>query len=441
MKTQRAYKVELEPNNKQKTQLLRHCGAARWVYNWGLARKIESFQAKTKLPSAMTLAKALRSERAEVAPWLNEYSSYVIDSILPHCDTAFDNFFRRCKEGKKGKKGFPRFKSRKNGIGSMRFHKDYAVRADAVRFPRIGWVRLKEHGYIPVNGSVGNKFYSATVSEKAGRWFVSVQVECEVEDIEPADNLPVIGVDLGIKELATCSNGRVFKNPKTLKKNLRKLKRLQRAVSRKEKDSSNRRKAVRRLGKIHARVSNIRSNTLHNLTASLTKTKRVIVLEDLNVSGMMKNHHLAQAISDCGFGELRRQLEYKSAWRGGTVVVADRFFPSSKTCSACGVVRDTLRLSERVFNCECGFSLDRDLNAARNLARYTAPLTSSGSDSEKPRTTRRAKKEKEVIPDVAGAASETINACGCESSGLQRIASETFASEAGTQQLVMFSGY
>ena len=184
-----------------------------------------------------------------------------------------------------------------------------------------------------------------------------------------SENQTVVGVDLGIKQLATCSDGTVFENPKALKSNLKSLKRLQRSVSSKVKGSSNRKKAIEKLAKKHYKVSNIRKNALHQATSVLAKNYGTIVIEDLNVQGMGKNHRLAQAISDVGFGDFRNQLEYKVKWYGSNVIVANRFFPSSKICSCCGNKKETLKLSERIYNCHvCGNSIDRDLNASKNLA-------------------------------------------------------------------------
>ncbi len=194
----------------------------------------------------------------------------------------------------------------------------------------------------------------------------------------PENRGPVVGVDLGIKRLATVSDGTVEPNPRYLKHRLRTIKRCQRVVSRRRKGSRNRRKAVCKLAALHRTVANQRADTLHQLTSRLAKTKSVVVIEDLNVAGMLRNHHLAQAIGDVGFGELRRQLTYKAAWYGCRVVVASRWESSSKTCSGCGWVDDDLTLADRVFQCEaCGLVIDRDLNAAINLAQ----LADSSSDS------------------------------------------------------------
>jgi putative transposase len=200
----------------------------------------------------------------------------------------------------------------------------------------------------------------------------------EQEHIVPENSGPVVGVDLGVKTLATLSDGTTEANPRHLRSCLKKLKRLQRAVSRKQKGSGNRKKAAQRLGKLHRTVANQRANTLHQFTSRLAKTKAVVVIEDLNVAGLLTNHQLAQAIGDVGFGAFRRQLSYKAAWYGCQVIVASRWEPSSKTCSGCGWVDDNLTLADRTFRCEhCGQVLDRDLNAAINLAQ----LAGSSSDS------------------------------------------------------------
>ena len=227
--------------------------------------------------------------------------------------------------------------------------------------PRLGRLRLKKRDYLPTTATIR----SATVSEQAGHWYVSVLVE-QAHSI-PVNRGPVVGVDLGVKTLATLSDGTTEPNPRHLRSCLKQLKRLQRAVTRKPKGSRNRTKAVRRLATLHRRIAHQRANTLHHLTSRLAKTKSVVVIEDLYVSGMLKNHHLAQAIGDVGFGELRRQLTYKAAWYGCQAILASRWEPSSKTCSGCGWVDEDLTLADRSFRCEqCGQVLDRDLNAAIN---------------------------------------------------------------------------
>ena len=260
----------------------------------------------------------------------------------------------------------------------------------AIQLPRLGRLRLKERGYLPTTGV---KLLSATVSEQAGHWYVSVQVEQAQE--MAANTGPVVGVDLGVKTLATLSDGTMEPNPRHLKRRLKKLKRLHKAVTRKQKGSNNRKQAACTLAKQYRRVGDQRANTLHQVTTRLAKTTSVIVIEDLNVAGMLKNHHLAQAIADVGFAEFRRQLRYKAHWYGSQVLLASRWEPSSKTCSRCGWVDEDLTLADRVFHCqnpECLLVLERDLNAAVNLSQ------------------------------LAGSSSDSQNACGAASADLSRTA-------------------
>lgn len=377
----RAYKTELALNDQQITACRKHAGAARWAYNWGLARKQEAYRATGKSPSAIDLHRELNALKLTQVPWMYEVSKCAPQEALRNLDTAFAHFFRRARLRKAGQQagqhrgtlGYPRFKTRKRGLGSFRLTGSIVVFPGALQLPRLGRLRLKERGYLPIDAHI----LSATVSEQAGHWYVSVLVE--QEHTVPTNAGPVVGVDLGVKSLATLSDGTVIPNPRHLKQRLRKIKRCQRAVTRKRKGSHNRRKAAQRLGNLHRRVANQRANTLHQLTSHLAKTKSVVVIEDLNVSGMLKNHHLAQAISDVGFGEFRRQLAYKAAWYGCRVLVASRWEPSSKTCSGCGWVDADLTLADRTFRCErCGVRIDRDLNAAINLGK----LADSSSESQ-----------------------------------------------------------
>jgi len=380
MKILKAYKTEIDPNNVQRTMLLKHAGSARYAFNWGLNEKKKAFDAKTKIPNAMELHRQLNALKKTDFPWMYEVSKCSPQEALRNLDRAFDNFFRRCKAKKsgthKGKVGFPKFKSKKKGVGSFRLTGTIKVFPQAVQLPRLGSIRLKERDYLPLDA----KILSATISEHAGRWFVSIQVEETIADPK-AKPESIVGVDLGIKTLATCSDGTTFENPKALRRNLKKLKRLSRSLHRKQKGSKNRKKAARKLAKLHYRIGNIRKDTLHKMTTQLTKSKSVIGIEDLNVSGMMKNHSLAQAISDLGLGEWRRQLEYKAGLYGCKIVVADRFFPSSKMCHVCGCLNESLELSDRSWTCSCGAILDRDMNAAVNL-RNNAKLAVSSTDNQ-----------------------------------------------------------
>jgi putative transposase len=387
----RAYKAELDLNNRQITRCRQHAGAARWVYNWGLQLKQDRYKATKARPTAIALHRELNALKKTDVPWMYQVSKCAPQEALWNLDAAFQQFFRRCalkKQGSwKGKLGYTQFKTRKQGLGSFRLTGRIAVSAKAIVLPRLGQLRLKERGYLPTGGDV--QILSATVSEQAGHWYVSVQVE--QEQMVPKNTGPVVGVDLGVKSLATLSDGTVILNPRHLKRRLKKLKSLQRVVSRRQKGGKNRKKAVRTLAKLHRQIKQQRRNTLHQVTTRLAKTKSVLVIEDLNVSGMLKNHHLAQAIGDVGFAEFKRQLLYKAGWYGSRVVLADRWEPSSKRCSRCGWVDEDLTLSDRTFQCEqCGLVLDRDLNAAINLEH------------------------------LAGSSSDSHNACGAASAGTKR---------------------
>jgi putative transposase len=370
---QRAYQTELDLNNKQITACRQHAGAARWAYNWGVACKQAAYRATGKAPSAMELHRELNALKQSEVPWMYEVSKCAPQEALRHLDRAFTHFFRRVqlqRQGTlRGKVGYPQRKTKKKGLGSFRLTGSIVVFSDAIELPRLRRLRLKERGYLPTTAQL----LSATVRERAGRWYVSVLVE--QEHSIPVNTGPGVGVDLGVKTLATLSDGTVMPNPhhphhlRACLTQLKQLKRCQRAVSRKQQGRCNRKKAVRKLATLHRRVAHQRDTTFHQLTSRLAKTKAVVVIEDLNVAGMLKNHHLAQAIGDVGCGAFRRQLTYKAAWYGGRVLVASRWEPSSKTCSGCGWVAADLTLADRGFCCEdCGLVIDRDLNAALNLA-------------------------------------------------------------------------
>ncbi|RPI30593.1 MAG: transposase [Chloroflexota bacterium] len=367
MKILRAFKTELDLNKVQQTICACHAGAARFAYNWGLARKIEAYQAGQKVPTAIDLHRELNVLKQGELAWMYAVSKCAPQEALRNLDQAYAHFFRRVKEkqaGKNVKVGFPRFKSKKNGLGSFRLTGAIHIFENAIQLPRLGRLRLKERGYLPTRGV---HVLSATVSERARRWFVSVQVEMEIPDPQPAGK-SAAGVDLGIVRLATVSDGGGIDNPRALKQGLTRIKRLQRQLSRRQTGSANGKKAALRLAKAHSRVVNIRKNALHQATSWLAKTKSAVVLEDLNVNGMLKNHHLAQAIADVGLYEFRRQMSYKGGWYGCEVLIADRFYPSSKRCSGCGQVKPALLLNEREYHCGyCGLVIDRDLNAAINL--------------------------------------------------------------------------
>lgn len=382
MKVVRGYKTELDLNNEQRTACLKHAGCARFAYNWGLARAQEIYRTTGKRPTAIDLHKHLNALKPSEFPWMYEVSKCAMQEALRDLDHAYRHFFRKLrlrKEGKfRGKAGYPKFKKKSKAIGSFRLTGSITVFSDAVQLPRLGRLSLHEHDYIPTTAKV----LSATVSEQAGRWYVSVQVE-EEQELPQRTATSASGVDLGIKTLATLSDGTACENPRALKQTQKKLRRLARQKSRRAKGGKNRKKTVRKLAKQHARIAHIRKDAAHKLTSSLVKNYALIAIEDLHVSGMLKNHKLAQAVSDSNFGEIRRQLTYKAEWHGTHLVVVNRFYPSSKTCSACGYVKDALSLKERTYICEsCGLVLDRDVNAAVNLVHEAMRTTASSAGSD-----------------------------------------------------------
>ena len=370
----KGYKVELDPNKCQMTLFRKHFGAARWSFNWALQKKKEAFDKKEKIPNNIELHRELNKLKGtDVLPWAYDVSKVAFQSGLINCDRAFQNFFNRCKKKIKGKKGFPKFKSKKNETQSFKLDGSiYLTDNSHIKLPRIGKIKLKESNYIPIDAEIK----SVTISRKGGKWFVSCLVESDTKMLPQTDKK--VGIDLGIKTLATCSDGIKYENPKALKFNLRKLKRKQRQLSRKKKGSQNYKKSKLKLSKLHDRISNIRKDSLHKATTSIIQRNNVIVLENLKISNMLKNHCLAQAISDMSANEFRRQLEYKARWYGREIIIADTFFPSSKTCSCCGWKNDNLTLKDRVFKCEiCKNEIDRDLNASKNLLKLST-VSSTG---------------------------------------------------------------
>ena len=351
MLIQKAFKTELDPNNKQRTKLMQHAGCARKAWNWALGR-IKEKQSK---PNAMQLHRELNVEKKTQFSFMYEVSKCAMQESLRDLQKAFTNLFEKRAK-------FPKFKSKNKGVGSFRLTGSIHVEGNRIKLPRLGWIKLKEHDYIPTDQHI----LSATVSEKAGRWYVSILVR---EEVELQDNEGVLGIDLGIKTLATCSDESQYNNPKALSQLESKIKHQQRKLARKTKGSNRRKKLRTKIARLWQRVANIRKDETHKATSEIVKTKQpqIIVLEDLNVSGMTKNHKLAKAVCDANMREFRRQIEYKSNWTGVEVRFVDRFFPSSKTCSSCGQVKKELKLSERTFRCSCGFVMDRDLNAAHNL--------------------------------------------------------------------------
>lgn len=366
-----AHKIALAPNNKQATYFSRAAGVARFAYNWALAEWKRQYEAsktdsQAAKPSQTALRRQLNAIKREQFPWMLEVTKNAPQMAIIQLGEAFKNFFA-------GRAKYPKF--RKKGVHD-RFtltNDQFKIVGCRIRIPSLGWVRMRES--LRFDG----KIMSATISLVDERWFVSIAVETtDTSHLPQAENQGAVGVDLGVSALATLSTGEVITGPKSYKKLLSRVRRLSRSLSRKQKGSSNRKKAKIKLAKLHARIAFIRSNALHQFTTDLTRRFHTIGIENLNVRGMVKNHYLARSIADMGFFELRRQLEYKTAMRGSQLVIADRFYPSSKMCSDCGYKLDELPLSVREWTCpSCGTHHDRDVNAAINLKNMAVSSTVS----------------------------------------------------------------
>lgn len=374
----RAFRYELDPNDRERTLLAKYAGAGRFAYNWALARRIERFETREgrdRFSNAMADHREWNAWKRDGAPWASEVSKCVPQEAFRDLDRGFKAFWKG-REQSGGKVGFPKFK-KKGRHDSFRLTETIrAVDERNVQLPRLGRLRTKEE--IAIKGRI----LSATVRREADRWFVSLTVQ---ED-RPEPLLRVgtpIGIDLGLNAFAVLSDGERIFAPKPLATKLKRLKRLSKGHCRKEKGSRNRTKSAKRLAKLHWRIASARRDFLHKTTTRLAKTKPVVVIEDLNVGGLIRNCRLSRGIADVGWGEFRRMLTYKAAWYGMRLIIADRFYASSKRCSECGQLAGKLSLSVREWECaSCGARHDRDLNAARNLARYG---TASGAETSGPR--------------------------------------------------------
>ena len=364
-----AHRVALDLNNVQAAYMSQAAGTARFAYNWALSewkKQYEAWKQDNTLskPSQEALRRQLNSIKRKQFPWMLEVTKNAPQMAIIQLGQAFKNFFA-------GRSRYPKFRKKGRDDRFTLTNDQFSIDAFRIRIPRLGWVRMRE------SLRFAGKIMSATISRVANRWFVSITVDTEDNSHLPkAENQGAAGVDLGVSALATLSTGEIISGPGPHKALLSRLKRLSRTLSRKQKGSANRGKAKIKLAKLHARIAAIRTDALHKLTTDLTRRFHSIGIENLNVSGMMKNRHLARAIADMSFYEFRRQLQYKTAMRGGQVVVADRFYPSSKTCSVCGYKLESLPLSVRKWKCPgCGTDHDRDLNAAINLKNMAVSST------------------------------------------------------------------
>lgn len=377
-----AFRYELKPNNKQVTLLNKACGVARFVYNWGLARRIklyESNEGKERFTNSMRQHRELNALKKTDYPWMYDVSKCAPQEALRNLDMAFKNMQRRIRNHER-KKGFPNFK-KKGKHDSFSLNGSVKVVGKYIQLPRIGYVCTKE----PLNKFSG-RILCAIVSKEADRWYCSLCVETD-RSIEKPTIGEVIGIDLGLKDFAVITNGDSFEYrqaPKPHAKRLEKNKILHKQLDKKQKGSSNRKKAQLRLSKNYRDMRNERKDALNKLTTELAKTKSVIIIEDLNVQGMQnKKMHLGRSIGDVSWGNFRRQLEYKTKWYGSKLVIIDRYFPSSKMCSKCGFVHKGLELKDRTWICpNCGVLLNRDENAATNIRNEGIRLLNTESISE-----------------------------------------------------------
>ena len=380
----KSIKIRLFPNNKQLSKLFQYAGCARFAYNWTILREQESYKQGNKFISDNNLRKEFTQlKKLPENEWLNDISNNVAKQAIKDACNAYRRFFKKqCK--------YPKFKSKKQSKQS--FYQDNVaiqftnthVKVEGFSMSkkrnkqRLNWIRLCEKGRIPPDC----KYLNPRFTYDGSYWYVSVGVE--VEDAEKIPTGEGIGVDLGVKDLAICSDGYTYRNinkTKKVKKLEKKKHRLQRSISRRyDKNkkgknyckTSNIIKREKELLKVNRRLTNIHHNFVHQVTSEIIKRNpSFICLEDLNVSGMMKNRHLSKAVQQQCFYEFRRQIEYKADWNNIPVILADRFFPSSKICSCCGSVKEDLKLSDRIFICsDCGNKLNRDFNASLNLRMY-----------------------------------------------------------------------
>ena len=379
-KLKRAYKIEINPTDDQKSKIHQTIGVSRFIYNFYIAHNKEIYEKEGKFVSGMDFSKWLNNEyipNNQDKKWIKEVSSKATKQAIMNGDKAFKDFFKKAK-------GFPRFKKKKNQDVKAYFPKnnktDWTLERHRVKIPTLGWVRLKEFGYIPKNSVVK----SGTVSQKADRYYVSILVEEDDKKVYKSTN-EGLGIDLGVKEFAVCSDGSKFKNinkTSTVKKIEKKLKREQRKLSRKYESLKIRNKNIKegratgqniqkqivKVQKLHQRLTNIRTDYINKTVFSIVNQKpSYVTIEYLNVKGMMKNKHLSKAIASQKFFEFKTKLTVKCKENHIELRIVDRFYPSSKTCSSCGKVKRDLKLSDRIYKCDCGFTIDRDLNASINL--------------------------------------------------------------------------
>ena len=360
---QTTYRYRLDPTAEQEKMLNQFAGARRFVWNWALNRKRDHFQQTGKTLSFAALSAELTTLKQQPATaWLREMHAQSLQQALRDLDSAYQHFFRRTRKGEK-KKGFPKFKSRKTDPPRFRMPQDVRLDRSFVAVPKIGLIRAIVHR--PLEGVTKGATFKR---EACGHWFISLVTE---QQIAPNAERPVvshIGIDVGLKSLAVLSTGETIANPRWYRTQTRKLRRAQKALSRKLKGSRNREKARAIVARLHQKIGNQRKDFLHKLSTDLIQHNDLVSIEDLNVRGLAKTK-LSTSVLDAGWGMFRSMLTYKADRAGTRLIAIGRFFPSSKTCGACGWIHADLTLTDRDWTCWCGVHHDRDLNAARNIDR------------------------------------------------------------------------
>lgn len=377
----KVHKIKLIPNNKQKTYFAKACGVSRFAYNWALARWQKQYKQDLH-PNEAKLRRELNAIKSKEFPWMLEVTKNAPQQSIKNLGLAFNRFFKKHSNYPKFKKKFINDSFRADngppamGLDAVTINNKY------IKLAKIGWVKMTEK--LRFEGQIK----SVVISRKAGSWYAAISVDTsQLPHIRK--NHGVVGIDLGISALATLSTGEKYIGSKSLTNSLKKLRKLNRRLSRTKKSSQNRIKAKQKLARLHEKIYNLRIDYMHKLTTDIILNNKIIVIEDLNVKGMLANRRLSRALSEQSFYEFRRQLEYKSKYYNSQVIVADRFYPSSKICNICGHKNTSLSLRERNWQCICGQKHDRDLNAAINL--------------------------KKIADDTVSCTG--INACGVESSG------------------------
>ena len=349
------YQYKLKPTKEQRILLAKHCGATRFVWNRYLNQRVEIYRNENRSIGYYDQCKDITLlKKQEEFKWLREINAQSIQQCLDQLDTAFGRFFKK-------KAKFPNFKNKSNG-GSFKIPQRVVVENNKIYFPKFKeGIKLILHREFECE-----KICYCTIKKRNDDYYAFISVQKDIQPLEKTGT--IVGIDLGVKDIVITSDGKKFDNPKALERYEKRLRHYQKKLSRQIKGSKGREKTRKHLSRVHEKISNLRNNTIHNITTQLVKENDVIVMEDLNVEGMMRNHHLAKAIVNVSFSRIKRQLEYKCQWYGKKLIKIDRYFPSSKTCNYCGYINNHLTLNDRVWECpQCASKIDRDINAAKNI--------------------------------------------------------------------------